>query len=84
MDNASLAVEIPGGHLEKLVVSFLELPPQRIRNEVGVLDQARRLRIHEKRNVSQVPRHASPMPFATELGREGLQARLLSGLVEND
>ena len=38
VDDASLAVKGIRDRIEELVILLLELPPQRVRNEIGVLD----------------------------------------------
>ena len=47
MNDASFAVKGVGNHIEKLVVIFLKLPPQGIRDKIGVLYYAGRPGVYE-------------------------------------
>lgn len=47
VDNTAFSVEITRNHIEKLGIAFLEFTPQRIRDKIGILYDARRPGIHE-------------------------------------
>ena len=70
--NTAFSVEIARNHIEKLIVAFLEFPPHRIRDKIGILYDACRSGIYEQWNISQVASKTPSMSDFLELGSKGL------------
>ena len=79
VDDAAFAVKTVCNHIEKLVVAGFILPPQGIRNQISVLDEASRLGINKKGHIYQIMHCPPPPPIAkgSEIGRQGLQTSFL-------
>lgn len=72
VDNTAFPIESTCDHLKELVIALLEFPPHRIRDKVSVLYDARRSRIYEQRNISQVAGEAPGMSNILEFRSESL------------
>ena len=84
MRYAPFLIKIILDDLEKLGITFFEVSPERIRDQIRVLHETRCLGVDEERNVRQVVKTARTMASEPEFCRESLQSCFHGALVEDN
>ena len=69
VNDAAFPVEEVGDCVEELVIALFKFPPQCVRNQIGVLNEARGPGINKERYINQVMQRSPPIAERSESGR---------------